>query len=275
MGIDSAGGSRHNDPNVIRSQPPSMSTHPLAGKPAPRDLLINVSRLEAAFYEAKPDLADPNKLVSFGTSGHRGTSSNQTFTESHILAITQAICEYRRNRGITGPLFMGKDTHALSRPAERVALEVLAANGVETYIQRDDGFTPTPVISHSILIQNRGRSTSLADGIVVTPSHNPPSDGGFKYNPPNGGPAGTDITNKIGDRANALLEEGLAGVRRMPYARALAADTTGSFDFLDSYVSALEQVVDLGAIKTAGLHIGADPLGGASVAYWGEIADRY
>src|SRR5258708_14897495 len=185
MGIDSAGGSRHNDSNVIRSHHPPMSTHPLAGKPAPRALLINVSRLEAAFYEAKPDLADPHQLVSFGTSGHRGTSSNATFTESHILAITQAICEYRRNQGITGPLFVGKDTHALSRPAERVALEVLAANGVETFIQRDDGFTPTPVISHSILGYNRARSKGLADGIV-TPSHNPPTDGGFKYNPPNG-----------------------------------------------------------------------------------------
>src|SRR5260221_4707076 len=177
MGIDSAGGSRHNDSNVIRSHHPPMSTHPLAGKPAPRDLLIKVSRLEAAFYEAKPDLADPNQLVSFGTSGHRGSSSNATFTEAHILAITQAICEYRRNQGITGPLFMGKDTHALSRPAERVALEVLAGNGVEAFIQRNDGFTPTPVISRAILIHNRGRADSLADGIVITPSHNPPTDG--------------------------------------------------------------------------------------------------
>ncbi|MBV9129281.1 MAG: phosphoglucomutase, alpha-D-glucose phosphate-specific, partial [Verrucomicrobia bacterium] len=182
-----------------------MSTHPSAGKPASKDLLIDVSRLEAAFYEKKPDPADPNQLVSFGTSGHRGTSSNATFTEAHILAITQAICEYRRDQGITGPLFMGKDTHALSRPAERVALEVLAANGMETFIQRNDGFTPTPVISHSILGYNRGRSEEFGDGIVVTPSHNPPTDGGFKYNPPNGGPADTEVTDWIQNRANELL----------------------------------------------------------------------
>ena len=185
-----------------------MSAHPLAGKPAPKDLLIDVNKLEEAFYASKPDPSDPNQLVSFGTSGHRGTSSNATFTEAHILAITQAICEYRRNQGVTGPLFMGKDTHALSRPAERVALEVLAANGVETFIQSDDGFTPTPVISRAILTHNQGRSEGLADGIVVTPSHNPPTDGGFKYNLTNGGPADTDVTDSIQNRANELLRDG-------------------------------------------------------------------
>ena len=185
-----------------------MSAHPLAGQPAPKDLLIDVNKLEEAFYASKPDPSDPNQLVSFGTSGHRGTSSNATFTEAHILAITQAICEYRRNQRVTGPLFMGKDTHALSRPAERVALEVLAANGVETFIQGDDGFTPTPVISRAILTYNQGRSEGLADGIVVTPSHNPPTDGGFKYNLTNGGPADTDVTDAIQNRANELLRDG-------------------------------------------------------------------
>ena len=203
-----------------------MSTHPYAGKPAPKDLLIDAGRLVAAFYEEKPDPADPNQLVSFGTSGHRGTSSNATFTEAHILAITQAICEYRRNQGITGPLFMGKDTHALSRPAERVALEVLAANGVETFIQRDDGFTPTPVISHCILGYNRGRSERLGDGIVITPSHNPPTDGGFKYNPPNGGPADTDVTDWIQNRANDLLRASQKGVQHIGFDAALKASTT-------------------------------------------------
>jgi phosphoglucomutase len=275
MGIDSAGGSRHNDPNVIRSQPPSMSTHPLAGKPAPRDLLINVSRLEAAFYEAKPDLADPNQLVSFGTSGHRGSSSNATFTEAHILAITQAICEYRRNQGITGPLFMGKDTHALSRPAERVALEVLAGNGVEAFIQRNDGFTPTPVISRAILIHNRGRSDSLADGIVITPSHNPPTDGGLKYNPPNGGPADTDVTDWIQNRANELLCADNGGVQRIGFDAALIAPTTHVEDFVTPYVGDLANVIDLEAIRSAGVKIGVDPLGGAAAAYWQPLAERY
>ena len=275
MGIDSAGGSRHNEPNVIHSQPPSMSTHPLAGKPAPRDLLINVSRLEAAFYEAKPDLADPNQLVSFGTSGHRGSSSNATFTEAHILAITQAICEYRRNQGITGPLFMGKDTHALSRPAERVALEVLAGNGVEAFIQRNDGFTPTPVISRAILIHNRGRSDRLADGIVITPSHNPPTDGGLKYNPPNGGPADTDVTDWIQNRANELLRAGNGGVQRIGFDAALIASTTHVEDFVTPYVGDLANVIDLEAIRSAGVKIGVDPLGGAAAAYWQPLAERY
>jgi phosphoglucomutase len=252
-----------------------MSRDPLAGKPAPKELLIDVSRLEAAFYEAKPDAGDSNQLVSFGTSGHRGTSSNATFTESHILAITQAICEYRRTQGITGPLFMGKDTHALSRPAERVALEVLAANQVETFIQRDDGFTPTPVISRAILIQNRGRSAGLADGIVITPSHNPPSDGGFKYNPPNGGPADTDVTDWIQNRANELLRGSNAGVQRIGFEAALKASTTHAQDFVEPYVEDLANVVDLEAIRAAGVRIGVDPLGGAAAAYWKPLAERY
>ena len=252
-----------------------MSTHPYAGKPAPKDLLIDVSRLESAFYEGKPDLADPNQLVSFGTSGHRGTASNATFTEAHILAITQAICEYRRHQGITGPLFMGKDTHALSRPAERVALEVLAANGVETFIQRDDGFTPTPVISHAILAYNRERSEGVADGIVVTPSHNPPSDGGFKYNPPNGGPADTDVTDWIQNRANDLLRAANKDVQRIGFDAALRAATTHASDFVTSYVEDLANVVDLDAIRSAGVKIGIDPLGGAAAAYWQPVVERY
>jgi phosphoglucomutase len=238
-----------------------MSTHPNAGKPAPKDILIDVSRLEAAFYEGKPDPADPNQLVSFGTSGHRGTSSNATFTEAHILAITQAIGEYRRSQGITGPLFMGKDTHALSRPAERVALEVLAGNGIETFIQRDDGFTPTPVISHSILGYNRGRSEGLADGIVVTPSHNPPTDGGFKYNPPNGGPADTDVTDWIQNRANELLRGGNKGVERIGFDAALETSTTHSEDFITAYVTSAHSCSNADFPPWRGLvHRGPGPL---------------
>jgi phosphoglucomutase len=252
-----------------------MSRHPLAGKPAPKELLIDVGRLESAFYEAKPDPGDANQLVSFGTSGHRGTSSNATFTESHILAITQAICEYRRSQGITGPMFVGKDTHALSRPAERIALEVLAANKVETFIQRDDGFTPTPVISRAILIQNRGRSSGLADGIVITPSHNPPTDGGFKYNPPNGGPADTDVTDWIQKRANELLRADNAGVQRTNFEAALKASTTHAQDFVGPYVEDLANVIDLESIRSAGVKIGVDPLGGAAAAYWEPLAKRY
>ena len=252
-----------------------MSTHPSAGKPASKDLLIDVSRLEAAFYEKKPDPADPNQLVSFGTSGHRGTSSNATFTEAHILAITQAICEYRRDQGITGPLFMGKDTHALSRPTERVALEVLAANGMETFIQRNDGFTPTPVISHSILGYNRGRSEEFADGIVVTPSHNPPTDGGFKYNPPNGGPADTEVTDWIQNRANELLRGDNKDVHRIEFEAALKASTTHAHDYVTAYVEDLANVIDLDSIRAAGVKIGVDPLGGAAVDYWQPIAERY
>jgi phosphoglucomutase len=252
-----------------------MSTHPSAGKPAPKDLLIDVSRLEAAFYEKRPDPADPNQLVSFGTSGHRGTSTNATFTEAHILAITQAICEYRHGQGITGPLFMGKDTHALSRPAERVALEVLAANGIETFIQRDDGFTPTPVISHSILGYNRRRSDAPGDGIVVTPSHNPPTDGGFKYNPPNGGPADTDVTDWIQNRANELLRGGNKAVQRIDFGAALKASTTHAQDFVRAYVEDLGNVIDMEAIRSAGVKIGVDPLGGAAVGYWQPVVERY
>jgi phosphoglucomutase len=252
-----------------------MNPNPLAGKPAPKDLLIDASQLEAKFYESKPDPGNPNQLVSFGTSGHRGTSSNGTFTEAHILAITQAICEYRSGQGIDGPLFMGKDTHALSRPAERVALEVLAANSVETFVQRNDGFTPTPVISRAILVYNRSRSDGLGDGIVITPSHNPPGDGGFKYNPPNGGPADTDVTGWIQNRANDLLRSGNAGVRRLSFESAIKASTTHAEDFVTPYLMDLPNVVDLEAIRSAGVKIGVDPLGGAAVAYWQPLAERY
>jgi phosphoglucomutase len=248
---------------------------PRAGQPAAREDLVDVPKLVTAYYALHPDPSEPAQRVSFGTSGHRGSSLTVTFNEDHILAATQAICEYRGSEGIEGPLYLGADTHALSEPAQVSALEVLAANEVRVLLDARGGYTPTPAVSRAILSHNAGASSARADGIVITPSHNPPSDGGFKYNPPDGGPAATDITSKIGDRANALLEEGLAGARRIRYARAMSADTTGTFDFLGSYVSALEQVVDLGAIRAAGLSIGADPLGGASVAYWGEIADRY
>ena len=252
-----------------------MSVHPNAGKPPAKELLIDVDRLEAAFYEAKPDPADPNQLVSFGTSGHRGTSLNATFTETHILAITQAICEYRQKQGITGPLFMGKDTHALSGPAERVALEVLAANGVETMIQKDDGFTPTPVISHSILSYNRGRSAGLADGIVITPSHNPPPDGGFKYNPANGGPADTDVTDWVQNRANELLRAQNKEVKRIEFNAALKSSTTHAQDLATPYIADLGNVIDMEAIRSAGLKVGVDPLGGSAAAYWQPIAERF
>lgn len=252
-----------------------MAVHPLAGKPAPIELLIDVARLEADYYRRQPDLADPRQLVSFGTSGHRGTTADGTFTEAHILAITQAICEYRRGQGIDGPLFMGKDTHALSGPAQRTALEVLAAHGVEVMIQKDDGFTPTPAVSHAILVHNRGRQTGLADGIVITPSHNPPADGGFKYNPPNGGPADTDVTDAIQNRANELLKEKNAGVKRLPHEAALRAGTTHQHDYVLPYVRDLANVVDMEAVRGAGLKLGADPLGGASVHYWGPIRDIY
>jgi phosphoglucomutase len=252
-----------------------MSVHPLAGKPAPKELLIDVKQLEEAFYASKPDPTDPNQLVSFGTSGHRGTSSNATFTEAHILAITQAICEFRRSQGTTGPLFMGKDTHALSRPAERVALEVLAANGVETFIQSDDGFAPTPVISRAILAHNQNRSADIADGIVITPSHNPPTDGGFKYNLPNGGPADTDVTDAIQDRANELLSAGNKDVRRIKFEAAIKSPTTHAEDFVMPYVQDLAEVIDLEAIRSSGVRIGVDPLGGASLGYWKPLAERY
>jgi phosphoglucomutase len=252
-----------------------MAVSPLAGKPAPKDLLIDVARLEREYHDRKPDVADPRQLVSFGTSGHRGSSLDGTFTEAHILAITQAICDYRRAQGIDGPVYMGKDTHALSGPAQRTALEVLAANGVETIIQRDDGFTPTPVISYAILVYNRGRQEHLADGIVITPSHNPPEDGGFKYNPPNGGPADTDVTKWIQDRANSLLRANNSSVQRVPFASAVKAATTHPHDFVLPYVNDLRSVIDMDAIRAAGLKLGVDPLGGAAVHYWEPIKEIY
>jgi phosphoglucomutase len=252
-----------------------MSSSSLAGQPAPRSLLVNVPRLITAYYALTPDLDDPGQRVAFGTSGHRGSSLGGRFNEAHILAITQAICEYRARAGITGPLYLGKDTHALSEPALATALEVLAANGVTTRICSRDGYTPTPVLSHAILDHNRARTTGLADGIVITPSHNPPEDGGFKYNPPNGGPAGSEITGPIEARANELLAEGNRGVRRIPLSRALSATTTERFDFVTPYVRDLGQVVDLEVVRSAGLKIGADPMGGAGVAFWGPIAETY
>jgi phosphoglucomutase len=252
-----------------------MALSPLAGKPAPKNLLIDVPRLEREYHERRPDMADPNQRVAFGTSGHRGTPFNGTFTEAHILAITQAICEYRRSKMIDGPLFMGKDTHAASGPAQRTALEVLAANGIETIIQSDDGVTPTPVISHAILVYNRDRKDHFADGIVITPSHNPPEDGGFKYNPPNGGPADTDITTWVQDRANALLRADNADVKRVPFAAAIEAATTRQQDFVIPYVNDLKNVIDMDAIRAAGLKLGVDPLGGAAVHYWEPIKDIY
>jgi phosphoglucomutase len=254
-------------------------TDPRAGQPAAAEDLVDVAKLVTAYYAVHPDPGDATQRVSFGTSGHRGSAFTATFNEDHILATTQAICEYRAGQGIDGPLYLGADTHALSEPAQVSALEVLAANDVLVMADARGGYTPTPAVSRAILTHNASLGASgagsRADGIVVTPSHNPPPDGGFKYNPPDGGPAGTDITRQIQDRANELLADGLKGVRRVPYARAAAAGTTGKFDFLGSYVTALGQVVDLAAIKAAGVRIGADPLGGASVAYWGEIGDRY
>ena len=252
-----------------------MGIHILAGKPAPVELLIDVDALQRAYYERLPDLSDPSQLVSFGTSGHRGTPLDGTFTESHILAITQAICDYRRSQGIDGPLFMGKDSHAVSGPAERNALEVLAANGIETVIQRDDGLTPTPAISRALIVHNRGRNDNQADGIVATPSHNPPSDGGFKYNPPGGGPADTDVTGWIQDRANVLLRHGNKEVKRWPFESALKATTTRKGDFMLPYVKDLPAVIDMDAIRSAGLKIGIDPLGGAAVHYWAPIQEQY
>ena len=249
--------------------------HENAGKPAPASILIDVEKLVDAYFTKQPDIEDTEQLVSFGTSGHRGSSQSGSFNEAHILAVSQAICDYRKQEGITGPLFLGKDTHALSRPAERTALEVLAANGVTTSMQRDDGYTPTPAISRAILTANRGKRTGLADGIVVTPSHNPPADGGFKYNPPNGGPADTNVTAWIQDRANQLLRQGNRGVRRVTYQAALAASTTHRDDFVGPYVEDLANVVDVNLIREFNIKCGADPLGGASLAYWQAIADRW
>jgi phosphoglucomutase len=247
---------------------------PLAGKPAPKELLIDPSRLEREYYERRPDLEDRNQLVSFGTSGHRGSPLQGTFTEAHILAITQAICDYRRSQGYDGPLYMGKDTHAVSAPAERTALEVLAANKVETIVQKDDGFTPTPVISRAILVYNRNRKEHFADGIVITPSHNPPADGGFKYNPPNGGPADTDVTRWVEHRANELLRDGTS-IKRMPFPAAMKAGTTHQEDFVMPYVEDLRNIIDMEAIRGAGLKLGVDPLGGAAEPYWEPINSVY
>jgi phosphoglucomutase len=252
-----------------------MNISPLAGKPAPKELLIDPSRIEREYFARRPDLDDANQLVSFGTSGHRGSPLHGSFTEAHILAITQAICDYRTAHGTSGPLYMGKDTHALSGPAQRSALEVLAANNIETVIQQGDGFTPTPVISHAILVHNRSRSSSLADGIVITPSHNPPEDGGFKYNPTNGGPAETDVTEWIQHRANELLRQGNSGVKRVTPQAAISADTTHQQDFMHPYVDDLRNVVDMDAIRGARLKLGVDPLGGAAVHYWEPINRTY
>jgi phosphoglucomutase len=252
-----------------------MTISPYAGKPAPRELLVDLTRLEREYYERCPDLADLNQLVSFGTSGHRGSPLHGSFTEAHILAITQAICDYRHRQGIDGPLYMGKDTHALSEPAQRTALEVLAANAVETIIQQGDGVTPTPVISWNILVYNRDRKQHLADGIVITPSHNPPEDGGFKYNPPHGGPADLDVTAWVEQRANDLLREGNTSVKRLPFATAIKADTTHQQDFVMPYVEDLRNVVDMDLIRAAGLTLGVDPLGGAARPYWEPINSVY
>src|SRR5580698_3922798 len=261
-------------PDTLETQPqtiPGETISPLAGKPAPKEMLIDVSRMEKEYYEHKPDVRDRNQLVSFGTSGHRGSPFHGTFTEDHILAITQAICDYRRAQAIDGPLYMGKDTHAVSAPAQRTALEVLAANAVETIIQQNDAVTPTPVISRAILVYNRGRKDHFADGIVITPSHNPPQDGGFKYNPANGGPADTHTTKWIEDRANELLRNNVAGVKRIPYESARKAGTTHQQDFVTPYVTDLRNVVDIDAIRAAKLNIGVDPLGGAARPYWEPI----
>jgi phosphoglucomutase len=248
---------------------------PLAGKPAPRSSLVDIPRLISAYYTVEPDPAEPAQRVAFGTSGHRGNAFDGSFNERHVLAITQAICDHRAAQGIAGPLFIGIDTHALSEPALRSALEVLAANGVDTMLAQNDEYTPTPAISHAILTHNRERNSRLADGIVVTPSHNPPDNGGFKYNPTNGGPAADDITRAIQAAANAYLEKDLAGVRRMTYAKALAAPTTHRRDYLGWYVADLGNVIDMAAIRDARVRLGVDPLGGAGVHYWSRIADQY
>ncbi|MGC8760502.1 MAG: phosphoglucomutase (alpha-D-glucose-1,6-bisphosphate-dependent) [Bryobacteraceae bacterium] len=251
-----------------------MALHPLAGKPAPREILIDPDRLVSAYYQNRPDPADAHQRVAFGTSGHRGSSLDATFTEAHILAIAQAICDYRHERGYAGPLFLGRDTHALSAPAERTAIEVFAANGVHVAIPAGGGFTPTPVISHAILEANRA-GQAVSDGVVITPSHNPPTDGGFKYNPPDGGPAGSDVTGWIERRANELLSGGNREVRRLPYEQAMRTGLVRETDFARDYIAQLGMVLDMEAIRASGLRIGVDPLGGAAVHYWARIAERY
>lgn len=252
-----------------------MALHPLAGKPAPRSILVNVPRLITAYYTLHPDVSDKSQRVSFGTSGHRGSSLKCSFNEDHILATTQAICDYRKSRQINGPLFIGMDTHALSEPALVSALEVLAANGVDVMIQKDLGYTPTPVISHAILTYNRRNPPAPADGIVITPSHNPPEDGGFKYNPPHGGPADTAVTQMVEERANALLKEGNKGVKRIPYERAKSANTTHPHDYVQPYVEDLQNVINMEAVKSSGLKIGVDPMGGSVLPFWDPIAEKY
>ena len=261
-------------PGVVGTNPLS-SVSPLAGQPAPKAMLVDVAQLERDYFERQPDLSDPNQRVSFGTNGHRGSPLRASFTEAHILAITQAICDYRQAQRTDGPLYMGKDTHAVSDPAQRTALEVLAANNVETIIQRDNGVTPTPVISRAVLAYNRGRKQHLADGIVVTPSHNPPEDGGFKYNSTNGGPADTEVTSWVEDRANELLRGRNAGVKRTPFAAAIKAESTHQEDFVMPYVRDLRNVIDMDAIHGAGLNLGVDPLGGAALPYWEPINATY
>ncbi len=253
----------------------SSIVHPVPGSPAPESSLVNIAKLVTAYYSEVPDPSDAAQRVAFGTSGHRGSSFTVSFNEAHVLAITQAICHYRVKQGISGPLFLGIDTHALSQPACVSALEVLAANGVDTMLAANDEYTPTPAISHAILVYNRGRKTGLADGIVVTPSHNPPDSGGFKYNPPNGGPAATEITRWIETRANELLEKSLQGVKRMTHAKAVRAATTHAHDYLESYVIDLAKVIDFETISAADLRLGVDPLGGAGVHYWSRIAEHY
>ena len=252
-----------------------MNAHKLAGKKAPRELLTNIPQLLSAYYTHKPDIENTHNLVSFGTSGHRGSSFKSSFNEDHVLAICQSICELRRSENITGPLYVGKDTHALSEAAFFTAIEVFAANNIDIMIQTGSGYTPTPVISHAILTYNQNRTSGLADGVVITPSHNPPDDGGFKYNPPTGGPAGTETTNVIQDRANEILMQGLKDVKRMPVERALKADTTHEHDYVAPYVNDLENIIDMKAIASAGLKIGVDPMGGAGVDYWEPIAEKY
>ncbi|HAU89311.1 MAG TPA: alpha-D-glucose phosphate-specific phosphoglucomutase, partial [Elusimicrobia bacterium] len=252
-----------------------MPISPYAGKNLPKELLTDIPKLLEAYYKEKPDHADPGQRIAFGTSGHRGSSFARTFNEDHILAVTQAICDYRRKAGVDGPLYMGMDTHALSAPAFETALEVLAGNGVTVMIDSSGGYTPTPSLSRAILAWNTGRKSGLADGILITPSHNPPADGGFKYNPPSGGPAGPEITGVIQDLANAQLAAGLSGVRRLPLDQARKASTTRTYDYTSEYVNGLGGVIDLPAIKAAGVRIGVDPLGGSGVAYWAPIAERY